>query len=229
MLAVGDAAAEPGLTDAGLRAAEVVAGRPAVKAGLLRGAAGQALLFIRLYERTGDPAYLDLAERAISADLDRCVTDHRGSLQVDEGWRMLPYLNAGSAGIGMVVDRYLIHRPDEAFARASAAIRIAARSTFYAQSGLFNGRAGMILYLAAAGDAAGAAAQARRLSWHAVPLNEGVAFPGDQLFRLSMDLGTGSAGVLLALAAVRGAVLPFLDPPAVPEQGSVTRRAAVGR
>jgi tRNA A-37 threonylcarbamoyl transferase component Bud32 len=128
MLAVGDTAAEPGLTDAGLRAADLTAERQAAgvtaaKAGLLRGAAGQALLFIRMYERTADLAYLDLAERAISADLDRCVTDHKGSLQVDEGWRVLPYLNAGSAGIGMVIDRYLIHRPGGVFAAAGAASR----------------------------------------------------------------------------------------------------------
>jgi hypothetical protein len=234
MLAVGDAAAEPGLTDVGLRAAELTADRHAARAGLLRGAAGQALLFVRLYERAGDPALLDLAARAISADLDRCVTDHKGSLQVDEGWRVLPYLNAGSAGIGMVIGRYLMHRPDDAFAAAEAAIRVAARSTFYAQAGLFNGRAGMVLYLAAAGDAAGAATQARRLPWHAVPFKhaagEAVAFPGDQLLRLSMDLGTGSAGVLLALAAARGipgAALPFLDLPGKPAQGSVTGLAMV--
>jgi hypothetical protein len=257
MLAVGDAAAEPGLTDVGLRAAETVAERQAAtersattgqraatgqqatdrpvttgqraagagRAGLMRGSAGQALLFIRLYERTADPAYLDIAERAIAADLDRCVRDHRGSLQVDEGWRTLPYLNAGSAGIGMVIDRYLAHRTDDAFATAGESIRIAARSTFYAQSGLFNGRAGMILSLASAGDTAGAAAQARRLAYHAVRYADGVAFPGDQLLRLSMDLGTGSAGILLALAWARGATLPFLDVPGRPAQGSVTERA----
>jgi class III lanthionine synthetase len=243
LLAVGDAAGESGLTDAGLRAAELAADRqaakaglprgaagPAAKAGLLRGAAGQALLFLRLYERTGETAYLDLAEDAIGADLAGCVTDHRGSLQVDEGWRMLPYLNAGSAGIGMVIDRYLRHRPDDGFAKASSAIRIAARSTFYAQSGLFNGRAGMVIYLAAAGDTTGAQAQALRLPWHAVPYADGMAFAGDQLLRLSMDLGTGSAGILLALAAARGvpgAVLPFFDFPGKPAQGSVTRRATV--
>jgi hypothetical protein len=235
MLAVGDAAAEPGLIDVGLRvaertAADLTAGQLPAKAGLLRGSSGLALLFLRLHERTGDPAYLDLADRAIKADLDRCVTDHKGSLQVDDGWRTLPYLNAGSAGIGMVIDRFLIHRPEEAFAKASAAIRVAARSTFYVQAGMFNGRAGMVMYLAAAGDAAGAATQARRLGWHAVPHAGGVAFAGDQLLRLSMDLGTGGAGILLALAAARGApgaVLPFLDLPGRPAQGSVTERAMV--
>ena len=178
MLALGDSEAEPALCDAGLKAAGIVADRPLGRgndreraAGLLRGASGQALLFVRLYERTADPAYLDAAEAALAADLDRCVTDRRGSLQVDDGWRMLPYVGAGSAGIGMVIDRFLAHRPTAAFAEAGAQIRIGARSGFYAQAGLFNGRAGMILYLAGHDRSdEHVLAQVRRLAWHAVRL-----------------------------------------------------------
>jgi Protein kinase domain len=231
MLALGDGAGEPSLRDAGLKAAEIVAGRvprrgsdraaggasgPGGAAGLLRGASGQALLFVRLYERTGDPAYLDAADAAIAADLDRCVIDRKGSLQVDDGWRVLPYLNAGSAGIGMVIDRFLAHRPGAACVQAAETIRVAARSTYYAQAGLFNGRAGLILYLAGQ-DRRDAARHVPRLAWHAVRYVGGLAFPGDALLRLSMDLGTGTAGVLLATAAALapgGAALPFLGPPA---------------
>ena len=67
----------------------------------------------------------------------------------------------------------------------------------------------------------------RRLGWHAVRYEGGLAFPGDMLLRLSMDLGTGTAGVLLALAAAlapEGAAMPFLGPPmsfpGQPVQGS---------
>jgi class III lanthionine synthetase len=235
MLALGDSEAEPALRDAGLKAAEIVADRPVGRgndteraAGLLRGASGQALLFVRLYERTADPAYLDAAEAALAADLDRCVTDRRGSLQVDDGWRMLPYVGAGSAGIGMVIDRFLAHRPNAALAEAGAKIRIGARSGFYVQAGLFSGRAGMILYLAGQDRRdPHVLAQVRRLAWHAVRYAGGLAFPGDMLLRLSMDLGTGTAGVLLALAAAlapEGAAMPFLGPPVSfpgqPVQGS---------
>ena len=237
MLALGDSEAEPALHDAGLKAAGIVADRPLGRgndreraAGLLRGASGQALLFVRLYERTADPAYLDAAEAALAADLDRCVTDRRGSLQVDDGWRVLPYVGVGSAGIGMVIDRFLAHRPTEAFAEAGAKIRIGARSGFYAQAGLFSGRAGMILYLAGQDRRdQHVLAQVRRLAWHAVRYAGGLAFPGDMLLRLSMDLGTGTAGVLLALAAAlapEGAAMPFLGPPVSfpgqPVQGSGT-------
>jgi hypothetical protein len=67
----------------------------------------------------------------------------------------------------------------------------------------------------------------RRLTWHAVGYRGGLAFPGDQLHRLSTDLATGSAGVLLALGAVLGerpAHLPFLDPPAAPRETAPTGR-----
>jgi len=228
MTALADSAAEPSLLEAGLKAAEIVADRALARpgggqdrpAGLMRGGAGQALLLVRLYERTGDPAYLDAAQAAVAADLDRCVTDGKGSLQVDDGWRTLPYLDAGSAGLGLVIDRFLAHRPVAAFAEASDAIGIAARSTYYAQSGLFNGRAGMILYLADRDRRDRlAATHVRRLAWHAVGYQGGLAFPGDALLRLSMDLGTGTAGVLLAVAAAlapAGAALPFLGPPVSP-------------
>ncbi len=241
MLALGDSEAEPALRDAGLKAAAIVADRPLARgndreraAGLLRGASGQALLFVRLYERTADPAYLDAAEAALAADLDRCVADRRGSLQVDDGWRVLPYVGAGSAGIGMVIDRFLAHRPAAAFAEASAKIRIAARSGFFAQAGLFSGRAGMILYLAGQDRSdQHVLAQVRRLAWHAVRYASGLAFPGDMLLRLSMDLGTGTAGVLLALAAAlapEGAAMPFLGPPvSFPGQPARGSERVIGR
>jgi hypothetical protein len=234
MLSVGDRTGEPSLADAAIRAGRIVAApyaaaggavgqRAAARSGgavgLLRGASGRALLFIRLYERTGDPAYLNAAEGAIADDLDRCVTDGNGALQVDDGWRTLPYLAAGSVGIGLVIDQFTAHRQNAAFADAARAIRLAASSGLYAQAGLFNGRAGMLAYLAGTRDESGqqagrrvAGAQADRLAWHAVRYAGGLAFPGDMLFRLSMDLGTGTAGVLLGAAAALapgGAALPF--------------------
>ena len=207
-------------------------GRPRAAAGsrgavgLLHGASGKALLFIRLYERTGDPAYLDAAEGAIAVDLERCVTDGNGALQVDDGWRTLPYLAGGSVGIGMVIDQFTAHRRNEAFADAARAIRLAASSGFYAQAGLFNGRAGMIAYLSGTRDeseqdAAGRVAAPRSTGWPGTPSGTRAAWrsPGDMLLRLSMDLGTGTAGVLLGTAAALapgGAALPFFARPSKP-------------
>ncbi len=186
-------------------------------AGLLRGSSGPALLFLDAYERSGDAAMLDLAARALRQDLRRCLTDRRGGLQVNEGWRSLPYLGDGSAGIGMVLARYLAHRDDEHFREAAAAARGTSAGIYFAQSGLFNGRAGFVLARGATADEDPAIADhVRRLRWHALAHEGELVFPGDQLLRLSLDLGTGSAGVLLALAAAAGepaAHLPFLPPP----------------
>ena len=236
---------EPTLRDAAWRAADLVAdqlrdpdtgsrisGGQHPYAGLTRGRTGPALMFLRLYEVTGDPALLDLAATALRQDLHRCVVRPDGAMEVDEGWRTMPYLAHGSVGIGLVLDQYLRHRPDEEFARASTAIRRAARSPFYAQSGLFAGRAGIIVYLAARAGTADPtepsdataerlelASQLQRLTWHAMPYQGNLAFPGDQLLRLSMDLATGTAGVLLAVAAARSdepVTLPFLAPLTLP-------------
>ena len=113
-------------------------------AGLLRGSSGPALLFLRLYERFGDPVLLDLAATALRQDLRRCIVRDDGAMDVNEGWRTMPYLADGSVGIGMVLDDYLAHREDESFAAAAAAIRRTAQCAFYIEPGLFWGRAGMI-------------------------------------------------------------------------------------
>ncbi|HTU76079.1 MAG TPA: class III lanthionine synthetase LanKC [Trebonia sp.] len=221
LLDVADQAAEPALADAGQRAAEIVAGTPPAEgaAGLMHGPAGQALMLIRLHERTGDPGYLDAAAVALRADLSRCVTDRKGGLQVDEGRRTLPYLKHGSAGIGLVIDQFLAHREDASLRAAADQIAISSAGAYYAQPGLFSGRAGLLYYLA--GRAApsrpqpAAAAHVQRLAWHAVTYADGLAFPGDMLYRLSMDLGTGTAGVLLSVArAARpdAVALPGLKP-----------------
>ncbi|MFF9039775.1 class III lanthionine synthetase LanKC [Streptomyces sp. NPDC014892] len=192
------------------------------RAGLMYGSSGPALLFLRLHEHDGDPAHLDLAATALRQDLRRCVVREEGSMEVNEGFRTMPYLADGSVGIGMVLDDYLALRPDEEFATAADAIREASRASFYVEPGLFDGVAGMILHRGRAhppGTAAArdpvVAAHIRRLSRHACLLDGRLAFPGEQLMRLSMDLATGGAGVALALGAACHATptgLPFLTP-----------------
>jgi serine/threonine protein kinase len=209
-----------------LRAAEEVADRlmarlrrppaPGYQAGLMYGSAGPALFLVRLYEATGQETLLDHAGAALRRELDACEWTQDGTLQVDEGWRLIPYLATGSTGIGLVLHEYLRHRPDADFEKAQQGIAKAAEPEFVVQAGLFNGRAGLLAYLLhTAGDRATIEQHVRNLGWHAVSHQGGVAFIGDQLMRLSMDLATGSAGVLLTLGAAlgeRGPGLPFLKP-----------------
>jgi hypothetical protein len=151
---------------------------------------------------------LDLAAIAIRQDLRRCVVrEASNTMEVNEGWRTMPYLEDGSIGIGMVLEDYLAYREDEQFARAIEPIRRAGEYALYIYPNLLSGRAGMLLYHARA-RASGMtdrddviAAHVRRLAWHAMEYDGHLAFPGEQLLRLSMDLATGTAGVLLGLGA----------------------------
>ncbi|MGW3668618.1 class III lanthionine synthetase LanKC [Streptomyces sp. NPDC005141] len=209
------------------------------KASLLAGASGAALALVRLYEHTGHQALLDQAETLIARDLDRCVTAADGTVQVLDEYRVLPYIETGSAGIGLALNALLAHRPDSPSAGYEAPIRRAAEPEFIIQPGLFNGRAGLLGYLALTRphipgtpgtaqtpgaprtshlpDAADAAddrqialdRHRRLLALHQISYQGHLAFPGDQLLRLSADLATGSAGVLLALGTALAGT-PFL-------------------
>ncbi|MGW2567256.1 class III lanthionine synthetase LanKC [Streptomyces sp. NPDC001537] len=201
------------------RLAEPLPDKPRRRAGLLRGASGPALFLLRQYEWTGDAGLLEAAAVALRRDLDCCVVQKSGGgLEVDEGWRTLPYLGDGSAGLGMVLDDYLAHAADAEFDKARSGILTAATSRFYAQPGLFQGRAGMILHLGRTTEPSATerhlAEQIAALGWYAMAYEGQLAFPGHQMMRLSMDLATGTAGCLLALAAATdgSAHLPFLPP-----------------
>ncbi|MFG2909362.1 class III lanthionine synthetase LanKC [Kitasatospora sp. NPDC048286] len=229
-----DATGESTLREAALRAADLVAGQLGgaeevadtsggrhPHAGLMRGSAGPALMFVRLYEQTRDQAYLDLAATALRQDLRRCLTRADGAVHVNEGWRSMPYLATGSAGLAIVLERYLAHREDEQFRAAADGVRISSQSEHYVLSGLFNGRAGILQHLVSTSrfaqpvDDPDVAVQITALSLHALAYHSRLAYPGEQLLRLSMDLATGSAGVLLALGSALGDTpvhLPFLGP-----------------
>jgi len=183
---------------------------------LLRGPSGVALFAARLYAATGDPRHLALAERAIDDDLAACVEADDGSLHIDEGWRALPHLGSGSAGVGLALLAVAPFARSDRHAASFEGIHRAACAEFVAQSGLFEGRAGLIQFLLAVRRAglgtretdAALSAHVRTLRLHAVRHADGIAFPGNGLLRLSCDLATGSAGVLRALVAVRAAAAP---------------------
>jgi predicted Ser/Thr protein kinase len=191
-------------------------------AGLMQGSSGPALLFLHAYEHGGDEALLDRAATALRQDLRRCVRSADGTLQVNQDWRTLPYLDEGSVGIALVLTRYLTHRADPDFAAALGDLLAVTRCGYFVMPGLFTGRAGMIATRGMTARGTGrpdphTSELIRGLGWHAVAHGGGLAFPGDQLLRLSMDLATGTAGVLFALGTAlhdRPVFLPFLEPAA---------------
>jgi hypothetical protein len=187
------------------------------RAGLLSGWCGPALLFIRLFEGTGEPAWLAFADQAIRRDLEECVPGDDASLLVRDSTRSLPYAAVGSAGILLVAEQLARHDPGAPACESLPGLRGACRGEFVLHPGLLHGRCGLAVALGLGTDPDRRTREAidlhlARLAWYAVPFRGGLAFPGNRLLRLSMDVSTGSAGVLLALAALTDGkeVLPFL-------------------
>ncbi|MCK6068508.1 MULTISPECIES: class III lanthionine synthetase LanKC [Microbacterium] len=199
---------------------------PTGTAGLMRGASGIALFFLHLFDKTGDRTFIHLAEDGVRADIRLCAFTADGSLQVNEGWRMFPYLGAGSAGIGHVLVQLLDRHPTSPLRGHLAALTRATHSELVYEAGLIQGRAGFIHYLSGL-DQRGLASDAdrralrrhlERLDLHAIAGPAGTGFAGRGLLRRSGDLATGAAGVLHTLVAARSgwsrrAALPFLPLP----------------
>ncbi|MBJ3812814.1 class III lanthionine synthetase LanKC N-terminal domain-containing protein [Streptomyces flavofungini] len=224
-------------------------GEPGTHGGLLHGWSGVGLFLLRMYEATGEDAYVRHAVRAVHRDLDLCVARKEGVLHVDGGFRSLPYLETGSVGIGLVADLLADHADDARVTEALPALALAARSPLTVESQLFNGRAGLLAAAhtlrghlpVAAGPEGGQAIAGPEgeqaavdpvaehlgsLHWHALAHHGHVAFPGHSGLRLSMDLATGTAGVLTALSYVTDGgppPLPFLHraghPPPAADHG----------
>ncbi len=186
-------------------------------AGLANGRPGVALALYYLYRRTGNPRLFARGLRLLRDELiyaDRRTERGLRFRPSQNDPRVLPYLYAGSAGYAAVLSRYLAHRPDAEFgghvpfeaAEALDRCLHTCAGRFPVLAGLFPGLAGLAAVLAGAGRRLArpellraAHASARGLFRYAVPRRSGVAWLGEPGLRLSADLWSGSAGILLAL------------------------------
>jgi hypothetical protein len=142
---------------------------------------------------------------------------HDDTLQANEGWRVRPYLDVGSAGVALVADELLVHRADDRVEADLAPLLRACEPEMMVFAGLWGGRAGLLAALCRLtarypGLRPAAEHQLRGFAWHALRYQGDLAFAGAMNLRLSMDLATGSAGVLLSLAAAHDddpAFLPY--------------------
>lgn len=187
---------------------------PVSRGGLFNGPAGMAAYFVELYELSGEDRWLDLAELALAREATQAQV-RGGGLYYRRTTRISLYLETGSAGVGYAMRALARHRPSEELTRDLAMIDRASASPFVVLPGLLDGRAGLISALAGSGvdNRIRVTRHMERLAWQLLPYRGHLAVPGRQLLRLSMDLGTGAAGVLLAITAAtseRGA-LPLLD------------------
>ena len=177
--------------------------------GLVHGRTGIALMLHQLAAATGGAGYLVRGLALLHAELDRESDPASPGMAfpvstVDR--RQMPYLYCGSAGFVQVATRYLQVLDDERLAAAMQRLITQLRVPYTVMPGLYQGTSGLGFVLSdramLTGDRSDHEAAVRAgqaLFKYSVPHATGVRFLGDQMLRLSADLWSGSAGVLLFL------------------------------
>ncbi|MBC9718875.1 class III lanthionine synthetase LanKC [Streptomyces sp. TRM66268-LWL] len=191
------------------------------RVGLVHGRAGHALFLLRLFEHTGQVRHLDAAVAELRADLNTIDLDEPDSRQ-----RLGPGL-VGSAGLALVTRAIIQHRPEADLTKAHRQLLDTVQTHFAVPCGLFNGRSGTLFALLDH-DTHRISDHLDALRWEAMAIEPGrIDFLGDNGYRLSTDLATGSCGVLLALSALDDGSdpLPFL-PTRVPSGPGTSKIAA---
>lgn len=187
-----------------------------LRSGLLFGHLGLAWLFAEAAETTGAAdrqRLIDLANAAMLNELTSYEYDEKsGSLQLLEGNRLVPYLATGSAGFGCVLD---ILGPKNVVSEVSAVVPQLWEATnvqfcvfpglLYGHAGLALGRSGLARHLGT--DEVLDPALIEQIALHGITLRiefgqkaaHALVFAGDSGLRLTTDLASGSAGIVLTL------------------------------
>ena len=150
--------------------------------------------------------------RALHLDLDQSTVMPDGTrLLPDRGVRALPNIEAGGLGCALVAKDLLEYREDGRCAEDLPALERSCHTSMFAQADLFHGKAGQLAALARLGGTErDLRSRTLELEWYALPFRGHTAFPSGRMPRISMDLATGGAGVLLALSTAAGGGGPFL-------------------
>lgn len=180
--------------------------------GYARGSSGIALYLLYLSLVTRDRRFLDEGERALAFDLAQTCATEEGHSSIPRGVIgsleevHIPYWLDGSAGVATALIRFWSCTKEP---RYLDALELLAPDTFRKYTvfpGLFRGLSGLGNFLLDAYNFTGNERylrEAYRTASGAVLFGirrpNGIAFPGEQLYRISTDFGTGSSGVALFL------------------------------
>lgn len=181
--------------------------------GLLNGWSGVALALALVSRHSRSDELGDVARAALERDCRSISRSSAGTLGLEEpgGNRVFPYLANGTAGllVAMTTMRRegLITSDDPLWDRHFSDLVRSCSGGAHVFDGLFHGAAGLLVGLRSAveycPDAAGQIDElVHRLSRRSFRWRGTTQMAGDGCLRLSSDLATGSAGVLLSLPSV---------------------------
>jgi len=180
--------------------------------GIAHGTSGISLFFLYLYLATGDEQFWRVGRTALNYVLGCAYANSDGASTwfVSEGApTVTPYWRWGSAGIGMVIARYNFVRPEDELGESLERVLIDADRRYCMYPGRFFGLAGIGEFLVDLRSLYPSATAERALAnvlegirMFGMERPSGVAFAGEGGLRISSDLGTGGAGVVMLLDRV---------------------------
>lgn len=178
--------------------------------GFTRGCSGIAYSLLLLYLQTKDKETLLLAVSALESDLSRLLVNENGFLSINsrpigmEPPVYSPYIHNGLAGIGCVLIRFYKITKLPKYLNLICEMIEASKTTFILYPGYLRGCSGIISFLQDCKMILGMENLNSHidylldlLNFHYVEIDNLTGFPGDELYKISNDLFTGSSGILL--------------------------------
>lgn len=182
--------------------------------GLTRGSSGIALAFLYLYFETKNEQYLEWGLRSLENDINELKFNVDGYIcfnSIPKGTRGLteiysPYIHNGIAGVGIVLLRYFLATRDEKYLSLIEHIIEASSSDMTLFPGYLRGMSGImtflqdcVIYLNSVKAREALDKMVENIQFFRIEVNGIVGYAGDELFRISNDLFTGTSGVVLML------------------------------
>jgi serine/threonine protein kinase len=181
--------------------------------GLAHGSSGVALFLVYLYLVSQSERFLVQGQKALDFEFDHSLRNPDGGpswpYRLNETSPLLPYWRHGSAGVGIAALRYYGAIGETKYLAWAKDIFLDTDRAFAVFPGKFHGMAGIGDFLLDLYQFTGeftylnsALRMAQEIELFHITRQQGIAYPGDGLSRISCDLGTGSAGVALFLNRV---------------------------
>lgn len=172
--------------------------------GLIDGWAGVAFYYIHLYKATKDSCWLQRAIEVLNKDLTNCIFDEDGGFQVKDRTRSLPYVAGGSAGIGIVINEIKPYVENKMFEKEQVGIFKAIQSRCFYCSGVARGYAGLLdyYYTNIESDQKYLHEFISTLNLYLLADDDAYFVCGEFGFKISADLFSGSAGMMLVLSSI---------------------------
>lgn len=179
-----------------------------IEAGLLYGHASFGWLFAELYRYTEEEVFLEGLNVSISNEFKGYYTDETNKMQYSQGHRILPYLSMGSAGLGILISENF-DIVDSHYTENLESLYRAVDANFSVSPSLFNGYVGLklgqfIMNKNLRKDSQHELFEStyQGLSQHLIKFGDGLCVAGDNGMRLTTDIASGFAGVIIALESI---------------------------